>query len=180
MGPDPQFNDRSVRKIVKLWSLDESCLFDDLGELQKRYGRRNVVKPEAANDDVASNEELVQAEAVPGMAQYQVTLSRDCGPASDAELMFMSSPAVLSSVQGYYSGPAEAWPVTGPTYTTLDGIELDLALMSMSCDLTFLTAQPVAVVDDDQDDLLAEEQDELDVELDSLHGVIVSTGFCLE
>lgn len=32
----PQLTDRAVRSLVKLWSMDEACLFDDLAELQDR------------------------------------------------------------------------------------------------------------------------------------------------
>ena len=32
----PQFSDRSVRKLVKLWSIEESSLFEDLKEVDKR------------------------------------------------------------------------------------------------------------------------------------------------
>ena len=37
---NPHLTDRSVRKLVKLWSLDEACLFDDLSELHQRLDRR--------------------------------------------------------------------------------------------------------------------------------------------
>ena len=33
---NPEFTDRSVRTLVKLWSVDEACLAEDLGELQRR------------------------------------------------------------------------------------------------------------------------------------------------
>ena len=36
---NPQFTDRSTRKMVKLWSIDESCLVEDLGELQRRVDK---------------------------------------------------------------------------------------------------------------------------------------------
>ena len=32
----PQFSDRSVRKLVKLWSIEESSLFEDLKEVENR------------------------------------------------------------------------------------------------------------------------------------------------
>ena len=47
---NPEFTDRSVRTLVKLWSVDEACLADDLGELQKR-----IEKPE---DNTAADEEV--------------------------------------------------------------------------------------------------------------------------
>ena len=36
----PEFTDRSVRTIVKLWSIDEVCLNDDLVELHEKYDTR--------------------------------------------------------------------------------------------------------------------------------------------
>ena len=33
----PQFTDRAVRKLIRLWSVDECSLFDDLAELQGKY-----------------------------------------------------------------------------------------------------------------------------------------------
>lgn len=35
----PQFTDRAVRSLVKLWSIDDTCLFDDLAEVQDRMDR---------------------------------------------------------------------------------------------------------------------------------------------
>ena len=32
----PQFTDRAVRKLIRLWSVDECSLFDDLTELQEK------------------------------------------------------------------------------------------------------------------------------------------------
>ena len=36
----PQFTDRSVRKLVKLWSIDESNLFDNLHEVGERLKKK--------------------------------------------------------------------------------------------------------------------------------------------
>ena len=49
----PQFTDRSVRKLIRLWSVDECSLFDDLAELQKKHGAdaANV----ATNSDEATD-----------------------------------------------------------------------------------------------------------------------------
>ena len=178
----PQFTDRSVRKIVKLWSLDESCLFDDLGELQKRYDNRSVSGEKDANDDKVEDDGV---EAVTGMAQYQQAyLSGECELscflASHNGLMIRGSPAVLSSVQGQYSGSAEARQMHGPTYTTLDGFKLDLVALTMSCNLTSLTVQPIGVIEEDQAHHHLVEQEKQAVKLESLHEVIVSTGFYLE
>ena len=55
-----QLTDRAVRKLIKLWSVDESCLFDDLAELQGRMdGPRNPV-----NDDGAPPDALLADEEV--------------------------------------------------------------------------------------------------------------------
>ena len=39
---NPQFTDRSVRKLIKLWSVDECNLFDDLAELQDSFDSARV------------------------------------------------------------------------------------------------------------------------------------------
>ena len=46
----PQFTDRSVRKLIKLWSVDECNLFDDLAELQESFDSARVHE---GNDVVA-------------------------------------------------------------------------------------------------------------------------------
>ena len=45
----PQFTDRSVRKLIKLWSVDECNLFDDLAELQESFDSARM--HEGNNDD---------------------------------------------------------------------------------------------------------------------------------
>ena len=186
----PQFTDRSVRKMVKLWSLDEACLFDDLADLQRRYdrasvGRDVVARDEVANDDIARDddtidEEHAEAEALTGMAQYQQTSSSmdstlSSSLASEAGLVLTSCPAVYS-VLGHYCGAAQARQIDGPTFSTLDGVEMDLAALAISCDLTPLT---IGVVEEDQAHCLPEQEEQAG-KLDSLHEILVSTGFYLE
>ena len=48
----PQFTDRAVRKLVKLWSIDEACLFDDLAELQGRLDGHAKAVAEEGDDRV--------------------------------------------------------------------------------------------------------------------------------
>ena len=158
----PELTDRSVRTIVKLWSIDEACLMDDLGELKRRYDNRGV------NGEVDDDEEQEDAQAVTGMAQYQHT--------SRYEMMGESSPAVFS-VQGHYAGSELS--CQGLSCTTLDGYQLEMAAMGVSCELTPLLVQPVGAAEH-EDHLHDAEHDDQPVGLDSLHGVIVSTGFYLD
>ena len=61
----PQFTDRAVRKLVKLWSMDEACLFDDLAELQERInGARMPV------NDRVDGEASLAAEEVSTLVGY--------------------------------------------------------------------------------------------------------------
>ena len=53
----PQFTDRAVRSLVKLWSMDEACLFDDLAELQGRVDA--VDKVMVGVGDVTNNVDVV-------------------------------------------------------------------------------------------------------------------------
>ena len=143
---------------------------DDLGELKKRYDSRGVngetdVNEEVGNEVVNDDEEHEEAQAVTGMAQYQHT--------SRSGLMGESSPAVFS-VQGHYSGSELS--SQGFSCTTLDGYQLEMAALGVSCELTPLLVQPA----EHEDHLHDAEHDDQPVGLDSLHGVIVSTGFYLD
>ena len=41
-----QFTDRAVRSLVKLWSVEEVDVFDDLAEVQARYERKKAAQGE--------------------------------------------------------------------------------------------------------------------------------------
>ena len=47
-----QLTDRAVRSLVKLWSIDEACLFDDLSELQHRIDGVDVTDNATGDDNV--------------------------------------------------------------------------------------------------------------------------------
>ena len=144
---------------------------DDLGELQRRYDNRGVSGGKVANEEVGndddSGEEQDDAEAVTGMAQYQHT--------SRTGLKVDSSQTAFS-VHGHYSG--SHFTSKRLSGSTQDGYQLDLAAMDMSCDLTTLLVQPVDV--DVHDEHLYGADDEQVIGLDSLHGVMMSTGFYLD
>ena len=53
---NPQFTDRHVRKLVKLFNIDEHQVQEDLAELQKRINSMQQ-QPGEEKDDIASNEE---------------------------------------------------------------------------------------------------------------------------
>ena len=53
-----QFTDRSVRKLVKLWSIDEACLFDDFAELEGRVGKVDETATVCDDDMGASGEDI--------------------------------------------------------------------------------------------------------------------------
>ena len=73
----PQFTDRAVRKLIKLWSLDESCLFDDLTELQKKF---DAGKEPLRGDEVVADTALPSGEvSVLGYASIGLNCDDD-GP----------------------------------------------------------------------------------------------------
>ena len=72
---NPEFTDRSVRTLVKLWSMDEACLAEDLGELQKRMelvGDKTAAAEQVTVDsgaDVQSDLNLPLSRIVTGLAK---------------------------------------------------------------------------------------------------------------
>ena len=188
----PRFSDRSARKVVKLWSMDEACLFDDLSELQRRVDR-----VEADGHPVGADVQPVGADGHPvdelqghhGGGQRQGL--QDAGHAaplhgyqcySDTSVTqelgirgFSPPCTVLSGVHGC----AADYSTGGPSYTTSDGIQVDLAAWSISCGLEPLVVQQLGAVDDvpDQLDLEVEQQPG---NLDTLHNVMLSKGVYLD
>ena len=82
----PRFSDRAARTLVKLWSLDESCLFDDLKDLHQRLHAKDAGQV----DEVQIPVEPAQ---VPDVAGLQgVKFDRKL----DRKLLLQTSP--LSSV----------------------------------------------------------------------------------
>ena len=65
---NPQLTDRSVRKLIKLWSIDDACVFDDLHELENRL---------AHHYSVAAKDKEVYLQHVAGLCCHQSLLSSD-------------------------------------------------------------------------------------------------------
>ena len=126
----PQFTDRAARKMVKLWSLDESCLFDDLGELQQRIdGNADT----AATDDLPGAG-LGAAEVCARLTSPDAEESQPHGASVSYVRGHLAAPScspLLASIAGY----SDRRIFVGPSYVTLDGDQLDLASWSISCDL---------------------------------------------
>ena len=180
----PQLTDRSVRKMIKLWSIDEACLSEDLVELQERLDKTSVVQEtgtDAASAKVADCSYTTTAVVKDGIDILSSDQGFQCLETSASEnrgVMAASSfSPILSSISGFYCGSEQPRYVAGPTYVTLDGTKFDLAAFSVSCDLTPLLVQHhqhVEEVDEDSD------QEGQAANLDTLHRVMVSTGFCLD
>ena len=198
----PRLSDRSVRRLVKLWSLDEACLFDDLTELQKRVDRVPGLHPGAIQhgdqqhglhvQQEASDSQLgsdlpceggsagVDAKLEPG-SLHQGAVGGDAqGPHCPSAVMSAGGSegfiSPLTSVTGYYVGPGIPRYIAGPTYATVDGFEVDLAALSVSCELRPLHVQQLG------DAVDVPTVDDVEVQaanLDTLHNVMVSTGFYL-
>ena len=168
----PHLTDRAVRKMVKLWSLDEVCLFDDLSELQHRLDG-NDDNLQVAGDDNAA--EPVHRAGVEGFHCHDgasVNLARDV-------VVETSCYPPLTSVVGLYCGSDKVGSIAGPVFLTLDGAEQDFAARTTSCDLT-----PLVVQQPGHDECCAGQSDDDEQEpvgnLDTLHGVLVTTGFALD
>ena len=192
----PQFTDRAVRKLVKLWSIDEVCLFDDLVELQRRLdvaegrvdgdpadgpgqGDEAVHGDDAgAVGNVSDRTAAASCLEMSGTEVFHVVGTSDASQASSVQYCGGCSPIMTSTI-GYCGSSAQAGYMAGPSYVTLDDIELDLTAMAMPCDLTPLLVQHLALVEDQAEPGEGDSEDQPDVNLDSLHNIIVSTGFVL-
>ena len=147
---NPRLTDRSVRRLVKLWSIDEACLFDDVSEVQKRLDQDG------------------------GEADISQTVG-----CCDADMAALNSGYSSNTiVLGYYS-LSNASRQAGPKYWTTDEVKLDLASISRSCEVTPLLAQQVdgghgAPLHQEQD------EDQQEVDTTSLYSILTSTGFGLE
>ena len=113
----PRFTDRAARTLVKLWSLDESCLFDDLKELHQRLHAKDA-------GQVDEIQLLVEPAQVPDVAGLH------CGAALGSEVkqevVATSFFPLFSSIAGLCGGSALTNSNGDPTYVTLDGVQLDM------------------------------------------------------
>ena len=82
----------------------------------------------------------------------------------------------LTALTGYYEGPDYPRYIEGPTYTTVDGFAVDLAALSVSCELRPLLVQQLG---DAVDVPVVDDVEVQAANLDTLHNVMVSTGFYL-
>lgn len=80
-----QLTDRAVRSLVKLWSIDEACLFDDLSELQQRIDGVEVTDNATADDNVTTADD---------------TLASTSGYLAGVDAVPVTGPAYISS-DGY-------------------------------------------------------------------------------
>ena len=133
--------------------MDEACLFDDLAEVEKRLGQGNL----AAGTALSGADLAMQC----SVGDEQGGLNRDC--------------VTTATVLGYHNVYDTALRAA-PVYLTSDGVAVDLAAMSCSCDLTPLHIQqgPGDVQSEEQD------VDKQEVDLSSMYSIITSTGFVLE
>ena len=147
---------------------------DDLGELQRRYDNREAghehVEAEV-NDDQGEDEQGDVAD-VTGLTQYQKNGRSWSGCCLAADERPGSGHTV-------FSGLSVTSQDETPRFATVDGHQLDLAALTLPCELSSLLVQ-VEAADDGQADGLDHEHGEHGPELDSLLGVISSTGFYLD
>ena len=157
----PQFTDRAVRSVVKLWSIDEACIIDDLGELRRRL--------EKGNDDDQAEAEQARGE---GMSKQTVTKRL---LASDVKLTGHLS--VCGEVK--CSGVVAVSQEVSVGLVTLDGHGLDARDLTTACEVDSLLVQQEM---DEDEDLLGHEHEGANqtLRLESLHDVMTSTGFYLD
>ena len=159
---------------MKLWSLDEACLNDDLSELQARVDAEPV-------DQQAGQPAGLHLQGSQCSASVGDPHGYSCYSSASAQMGLGSkgfSPP-CTTVTGHYTGADLPRYTEGPIYVTTDGAKVDLAALSVSCDLQHLVVQQLGAVHDeaDQSDIEVEQQPG---NLDTLHNVMVSTGVYLD
>ena len=103
---------------MKLWSLDDSCLFDDLSELQQRLEAKDGGQQAGVAQPVQGGHGGNLWEATSDNIVLEEVVASSLSP-------------MLGSAIGVHTSPT-----VGSVYMTLDGSELDLLTMTTSCDLT--------------------------------------------
>lgn len=159
---NPHFTDRSVRTLVKLWSLDESCLFDDLKELQTRLTRTDRVDAEVCGNlgDGVHGQGDDQLEGDPGLGV----------PSADGRA-HSCSPS-LALIAGYSTSALQLDSESSPL-DTIDSLHLN---SSISCDLS-----PVLVVNPGHvEESLPGVHGDVAEPPATLHDLLVIQGFTLE
>ena len=139
--------------------------------MQRRYDNR-----EAGQDNIEAEDQVEDGQGdaadVTGIAQYQKNGRSWSGYCLAADVR-------PGSGHGVFSGLCVTSQDEAPMFATVDGYQSDLAALTMPCELNSLLVQ-VEAADDGQADGLDHEHGEHGPELDSLLGVISSTGFYLD
>ena len=143
---------------------------DDLAELKRRYDSRTVGEEVAANGD-EENDDQGNAADLCGFAQYQDCCLSSC----DGEVI----PSRFS-ILGQYPGSVVASHENAACFLTVDGYQFDAATLPTAVELGPLLVQPHPDQADQGQDHLLQEHDDQGAGLDTLHGVITSTGFYLD
>ena len=158
--------DRSVRKLVKLWSMDEACLFDDLKEVQKRFEASKCnIHDVFGTGNYSFNEEVGDVVGV------------SCGHSrlEDFSVYEQNFPSelILSFMGCQSSSESMSRKSMFVLADDVDPIEMDLAL---SCDLYELKIGHFENCSLDEIVGVGVEEENLD----SLHGIITSHGFYMD
>ena len=147
----PQFTDRAVRKLVKLWSLDDSCIFEDLHEVSHKIANSGPKQADHSNFILGNHMK----------SDHTVLVSTSFSP------------------QGVsFAGLCYNVLVTGPSLISLDA-PVDLA-WTMPCEIDSLVVVSDPMVDVGENMDGEDSMEEEDVTLDSLYDILVSTGFYLD
>ena len=150
----PQFTDRAVRKLVKLWSLDESAIYEDLHDVHHDLSNSGLHMSETAHK---------------------------LDPLANADVLCTSFPPQGVTLAGHYLN----LHVTGHTLVYQDGLPINSS-WTVPCDVHPLVVSGCMAnsseigPDAEDEDKIPYQVDEEEVGIDTLYGILVSTGFSLQ
>ena len=173
----PQFTDRAVRKLIRLWSVDECSLFDDLAELQGKH-------QDTATWDVAAVlvPKLIGYHSEPSLAPA-ADGSPSLTPATFASPSLAPAPeSSPSSTPATFASPSLA-PAAEALKNAQDNIGKHLEYSyeeNTACEVTPLIATSLYFAVEKFSENEDNGEGELDGEPDSLVQLMLSQGFTLD
>ena len=173
---NPRLTDRSVRRLVKLWSLDESCLADDMAEVETRLHQPAHAEDVGEQDlpvvGAGGGDHLVQGagDGVHPVQGANVNKQAGCSTETCAYSNDRKDCAVKVSFLGYYT--------KGTNVHSYDSESKSWAVNSVNawspCDVSALLVNSGEFehIDD-------EVENQSEVDRSCLYSIITSTGFML-
>ena len=153
---------------------------DDLGELKRRFDRRDVSDNNRDIIDEGDANDQVNGQAGVG---HMAGLARDQEASTDGTEVYLASeveltsPSTLSSKGKYIGVAMGSHEVAEVGFVTLDGYHAGAQYFATACDLGPFLVQHGG---GDEGQLLDNDDVDQALKFESLHEVITSTGFYLE